>query len=113
MKIPKLSKKKDQDVPEEEKSLFCWDDIPGNDNARLLEFLKDKYKIKWAKTEDITKTEDGNIIKVSFEENTLSFRLNIEKGKAYLQIGDGGTYGFIVQAENNKLNIYEDTIPLE
>ena len=26
--------------------LFCWDEIPGNDNKRLIKFLKNEFKIR-------------------------------------------------------------------
>ena len=37
-------------IKKEERNLFGWDKIPGDDNVRLITFLKDNYRIKWVNT---------------------------------------------------------------
>jgi hypothetical protein len=86
--------------------LFGWGEIPGNDGERLIDFLRDEYKIKWAKTEDISKVDDGKTIIVSNKEKSLSLKLNDEKTKVNLEIDDG-VDEFTVKTENGKLNIYK------
>ncbi len=86
--------------------LFSWDEIPGTDDQRLIEFLKDELKIKWAKTENISKIDDDKTIIVSNKEKSISLKLNDEKTKVNLKIDDGSFDEFIVKTENGKLNIY-------
>ena len=97
----------------ENKYLFSWDEIPGNDDERIIEYLKDELKIEWAKTENIGKIDDGKTIIVSNNENSLSLKLNDEKTKVNLKIDDGRVDEFTVKTENGKLNIYENNWLLE
>ena len=87
--------------------LFSWNKIPGNDDERFIEFLKQNFSIDWVKTAKIEKIDDDKTIKVSTEMNSLSLRLNNEKTKVNLQIDDDRTDEFIVKTENGKLNIYK------
>ena len=86
--------------------LFSWDEISGNDDKRIIKFLKDELEIEWAKTENISKIDDGKTIIVSNKEKSLSLKLNDEKTKVELKIDDGRVYEFTVETENCKLNIY-------
>ncbi len=105
--------------------LFSWGEIPRNDNAGitrilkntglikkqvnqncLIDFLKQKFDIEWAKTAKIEKIDDGMTIILSFEKNSLSLRLNDEKNKVNLKIDDSRTYEFIAKKENGRLNVY-------
>jgi len=90
--------------------LFSWDEIPGNDDERIIEFLKDELKIEWAKTENISKIDDGKTIIVSNKEKSISLKLNDEKTKVNLKIDDGRVHEFTVKTENGKLNIYKKGI---
>lgn len=92
--------------------LFSWDDIPGNDNERLIGFLKKRFNIEWAGNAKIEKIEEGKTITLSFESNFLSLKLNADKTKVSLKIDDGRTNEFIAKTENNKLNIYTIDKPL-
>ena len=87
--------------------LFSWGNIPESENEKLIDFLKQNFDIDWVRTAKIEKIEDGQIIKVSFENNSLFLRLNDEKTKVHLKIADGRTAEFIVKTENDKLNIYD------
>jgi len=92
--------------------LFSWDEISGNDDDRIIEILKDKLKIEWAKTENISKIDDGKTIIVSNKEKSLSLKLNDEKTKVNLKIDDGRVDEFTVKTENGKLNIYDKTLSI-
>ncbi len=85
--------------------LFSWDEIPGNDNSRLIDYLKFNFNIDWVKTAKIEKTNDGDIIKVSNKENYLSLRLNDAKTKVILKINEDTTDEFTVKLEKGKLKI--------
>jgi uncharacterized protein YjbI with pentapeptide repeats len=86
--------------------LFSWDDIPGNDNVRLKEFLKKRFSISWIETANIEKIDGFRAIRLSFKGNFLSLNLNDDKTKVRLKIDDGRTDEFIARTENHKLNIY-------
>lgn len=92
---------------QEKEYLFSWDEIPGNDSGRLIDFLKQNYGIDWVKTATIEKIDDGKTIRVSVEKNYLSLSLNNEKTKAILTIDDVRADEFIAKTMNGKLNIYE------
>lgn len=103
------------DFPIKETYLFSWDEISGEDNERLIEFLIQKFGVDWVKIAKIEKIDDGKTIKVSNENNYLSLILN-EKNKdkkiinVYIkEIEDDRTYEFKTKAENGRLNIYENT----
>jgi predicted acylesterase/phospholipase RssA len=84
--------------------LFRWDEIPGNDSERFIDFLKKNYSIDWLKTAKIEKIDDKTI-RASVEGNYLSLSLNNEKNKVNLIIDDCRTDEFIVETENGNLNI--------
>ncbi len=94
----------DDDV--KESYLFSWDKIPGEDNRRLIDFLKLNFGIDWVKTENIKKSDDGRAIILSDEKKT-SLQLNKGKTRAILTIDNDITDAFTVKTENGKLNIYK------
>jgi len=55
--------------------------IPGNDNVKLIKFLKKRFGIEWAEIAKIEKIDDDKTIKISNENNTLSLKLNDEKSR--------------------------------
>ncbi|HMB44442.1 MAG TPA: hypothetical protein VKL21_01335 [Candidatus Methanoperedens sp.] len=87
--------------------LFSWDNVPGKENGKLIEYLEQKYGVDWVRTAKIEKI-DNNEIKVANEKNFLSLRLNNENTKVTLTINKVKTDEFIVKTENSKLNIYTD-----
>ena len=93
-----------------EKYLFSWDKIPGNDDERIIKFLKDKFKIKLGQTENISRIDGGKTIIVSNKEKSLSLKLNDEKNKVNLKIDDFGVDEFTVKIKNGKLYIYQESI---
>jgi hypothetical protein len=99
-----------KDAQFEDLYLFCWDKIPGDDTDRFKEFLIRKYGINWVKTTEFNKTDNDMTINVSYEMNSLSLKLNNEKTKAILTIGDGRTEDFIATVESDKLKIYPQEI---
>ena len=87
--------------------LFSWDEIPGNDNGKLIEFLKQKFEIDLLKTAEIEKINNGNTIKVTTKINHLSLNLNQEKTEVIFTIDYDWTDKFMAKMENGKLNIYK------
>ena len=93
-------------IPKQTEYLFSWDKIPGNDNGRLIKYLKQKFGIEWIKTANIEKIDDGRTIRVFDEKNSLSLSLNDEKTKVNLKIDDRRADEFDAKKENSKLSIY-------
>jgi hypothetical protein len=87
--------------------LFSWDNVPGKDNGKLLEYLEQKYGVDWVRTAKIEKI-NNNEIRIATEKNVLSLKLNNENTKVTLTINKVATDEFIVKTENSKLNIYTD-----
>jgi len=85
---------------------FSWENVPGNDSKRLIEFLMQNFKIEWIKAAIIKKNDDGKTIRITNEPNFLSLTLNNEKNNVNLEINDVRTDEFIVKKENGELNIY-------
>ncbi|CAG0986944.1 MAG: hypothetical protein MPEBLZ_02887 [Candidatus Methanoperedens nitroreducens] len=90
--------------------LFSWDEIPGNDNIKFVEYLKKNFGIDWVRPEEIEKINNGRTVTVSTEKNRLELLLNDESNKVNLIINDFRTSEFIVKVETGKLNIYIDRI---
>ncbi len=89
--------------------LFSWDEIPGDDNQKLIDFLNLDFGIEWVKTAEIEKIESGKI-KVSDENNNLLLELNTEKTEVILTIDGVSPDELIVKTENGNLNIYNKPI---
>jgi hypothetical protein len=87
--------------------LFSWDNVPGKDNGKLVEFLERKYGVDWVRTAKIEKL-DKNEIRIATEKNFLSLKLNTQNTKVILTINKVVTDEFDVKKENDKLNIYKD-----
>ena len=86
--------------------VFSWDEIPGNDEVRLRDFLIKKCNIDWVKNANIEKLDNGNTIKLSSGNNALSIKLNDNKDGADLKGNGLGTIELRVKMKNDKLNIY-------
>ena len=87
---------------------FSWDDVPGNDSRKLLEYLKIHHDIDWAKSAEISKSDDGKVICIVKDENSAEIMHDEKKEKATLKISDGRTHDLEVKKENNKQNIYDN-----
>ncbi len=89
-----------------ERYLFTWDEIPGNDDIKLIEFLKENFSIDCLEAPKIEKTDDDMTIKVSTEKKSFSLKLNDEKTKVNLETKDGADE-FITKIESKKINVYK------
>lgn len=95
-----------------EQYLFSWNEVPGNDEDRLKEFLKHNFCVYWIGTLQFVKSSDERTISISNESHPLSIKLNDENTKAILAVDGRKTYEFIVKSEDGKLNIYYECINL-
>ncbi len=89
-----------------EKRLFSWNEIPGNDEKGLKQFIENNYSIDWVNIAKSKKIDNDRTIEISTENNHLLLKLNDKKTKVNLEIDDGRTDEFIVKTENKKLNVY-------
>lgn len=65
--------------------LFSWDDIPGNDNWKLIRFLKKTLSLDWVENAKIDKIDAGMTIKISFRNFFRSLGLNDKKTEVNLK----------------------------
>ena len=86
--------------------MFSWNEIPGNDSIRLIEFLTQKSLIDWVKNAEIEKVDKGKTIIVSTENSSFSLKINDKNTEVVLEIGDVRTDKFMANMEDGKLNIY-------
>jgi hypothetical protein len=91
------------------KKLFCWDEIPRNDTAKLIYFLSQRFGLEWIKTAKIEKINGDKTIQISNGKNLILMKLNEEKARVNVEIDDFRTDDFILMTgENRTLEIYEE-----
>jgi len=86
--------------------LFSWDSIPGNDDERLLRFLKSEFDVDWVKNAIISKSDDEKSILISKDERLAEIVIDVKKLKATLKLNDDIVHNLIIKIENDKFNIY-------
>ena len=86
--------------------LFCWDDVPGADNERLLRYLRTAHSISWTTGAKIQKINDDKTIRVYRGDDTAKITIDESKNEAILTFGDGRTGTELqIERENGKLKI--------
>lgn len=95
---------------EPEVHLFNWDNVPGNDTGKLINFLKKEFSIDWAEYAKIYKSDDEKTIRIFRDENSAEITLNGKK-RATLKIDDDETTDLKVKEKNGKLNLYRNRKP--
>jgi hypothetical protein len=91
-------------VPPPKDFLFSWEDVSGDDDELLKDYLKINLGISWVEDGIITKND--NTITITGEENSLIITLNQEEKKVTLVINDAETYEYVLKEEEGKQNIY-------
>ncbi len=94
-----------------EKYLFSWENVIGDDRDRLLKFLEEDLDIDWAENAKIRKSDDGKTLRIFKDENSAEIKIDEETEKTILKINDGRTHRLKVKIENGKLNLYNEQIP--
>ena len=92
------------------KCLFCWDNVPGDDEGKLTGYLKDDFGIDWVSNAKITKFPDGTGINISNNENSAEITMVGNKEEAILKIHDDKNdkeKNLKVKKEGGKTNIYK------
>ena len=91
-----------------DKYLFCWDNVPGNDDHILKKFLIQNFNLRWVKYSRIEKIDNDMTIKLStgsIFKKSLSLTLNNEKTTVILT-ANNITDEFYVKDEE-KLKVFE------
>ncbi|MDD2756103.1 MAG: hypothetical protein PHS80_11310 [Methanothrix sp.] len=90
-----------------EYAIFSWDNVPGNDEGRLKEFLEKRYNLDWVKNAKIQKINKNKSIAVYTIDNFLSLNLNDEKTEVTFTIDNISINSLIAKKEkSDKLIIY-------
>ena len=87
--------------------LFSWNNVPGKDNKKLLEYFNGDLGINWVECAEICKSDDDKTIRIFKDEKSIEIIINKNEMKAILIISDNRTYDLEIKKENGKLNIYE------
>ncbi len=93
--------------------LFNWDEVPGTENERIIEYLVNNYGVEWVRSGTISK--DGKEIKIASAGNPdILFKLDNITNKVNLEIGRDAspdltdrTDEYTVKVENGKSNVYK------
>ncbi|MCX9012693.1 MAG: DUF4352 domain-containing protein [Candidatus Methanoperedens sp.] len=80
--------------------LFTWENVPGNQSHRLLNFLKNDFNINWAENAQISKDEDETI-HIFTDENSIELRLFNDSAQSWVS-----SLGLWVVEENGTNNVY-------
>jgi len=86
--------------------LFSWDNVPGNNNERLLRYLTDDHKIDWTEGTEIRKSDDNKTIRIVKDEHSVEVMIDEKEEKATLKISEGEIRDLNVKKEKGELNIY-------
>jgi predicted DNA primase small subunit len=112
LKLNGVSDKTIKDILQlKEVYLFCWEDVPGNDNSKLLKFISDELGVVLEKNVRIEKSVSGIDINIYGDKCLISLELNKKKTNAAITINEAKTYNLIVRMENGKLNVYTEFTP--
>lgn len=87
--------------------LFSWDSVPGNDNERLIKYLKDNFNLDLVENVELNKSDDGKAISISNDGNTVEIMIDDKKEKATLKITEITYRELKVKIENGMLNLYD------
>jgi hypothetical protein len=88
---------------------FSWNEIPGKDNKKLIDFLKQNYGLDCGEATKIEKINSDNTIKIYIENKNILLSLNNDKTNVILTIEGIKTDEFIVETENEKKKVCSRT----
>ncbi|MDD4352799.1 MAG: hypothetical protein PHU71_07555 [Candidatus Gracilibacteria bacterium] len=88
-------------------AMFSWENVPGNDECRLKEFLEKRYNLEWVKNAKIQKINKNKSIAVYTNDSFLSLNLNDDKTEVTFTIDNIRINSLIVKKEkSDRLIIY-------
>lgn len=89
-----------------EQFLFCWENMPGKDEKRLLVHLQRCFRIDGPIEGKIEKSKDGKVITVFFKDLQFKIRLDDENSIVMLEAPDGNLYEYSLVRRNGKKLVY-------
>ena len=92
----------------DEKYLFSWNNVPGNESHSLIKFLVDERGIEWAKNAEIKKVNE-KIIRILNGKNSAELRVAKEEDEVKIEVaGEKTPYYLKIKKEGDKLKIYHE-----
>ncbi len=87
--------------------IFNWEEVPGNDNTKLTEYLKKGFDLDWIDNAKIEKSVDSKMINLTSDKKYVSLELVGDLSPdVKLKISDGRTDTYVLVFEKGKRNIY-------
>jgi len=90
--------------------IFNWNYIPGNDNVKLINFLRNVVGINWVKNVDIEKNDAGDVICIYTTENSLFLIHRNDEPEVVLLVDDGSIRKFKATIREAELYISLDVV---
>ena len=104
--IIELDEKNKKATLYKEQYLFSWDNLPGEDNEKLIEFLNEEFNIDGANDAVITKSDDGMTIFISKGQKQAEIKRDDENnGVTFKKIN--GFEPLTLKIEEKNGNIYK------
>lgn len=91
-----------------EEFLFNWNEIPGNESDRLIEFLQKNFGFTWVSEAEIKKIDSDGTISVYNDTSSILLKLNTDENKVILINKRKIEDEFIVKMDNGKLKIFRE-----
>ncbi|PKP58390.1 MAG: hypothetical protein CVT88_07375 [Candidatus Altiarchaeales archaeon HGW-Altiarchaeales-1] len=122
MKKAYSKRKKKQNKPKQKhvicKYLFDWDDVPGKDDKKLKDFLKERFYISWVKNAKIEKSKKNgeeviSVVSAVDSQKFVNLRYKKDEYKVTLKTDKNLCDELIVRKEDNLLKIYCELITIE
>ena len=87
---------------------FNWSKVPGKDDIKLKQFLTELPNSSWIENAAISKSDDGNIITVSTNQNQITISLKDEN--LFINIDGERKYKLMVEEERDELHFYDEIV---
>lgn len=84
------------------KGLFSWGKkVTGNNEKRLLEYLREDHDVNWAESADTPKPNDDKTIRISNDNNSAEMRIDENEENVTLKIDSARVYYLKVKRESD------------
>jgi hypothetical protein len=87
--------------------LFSWDDVPGSENQRLVDYLMNFSELGWVNNSHIMKTDDNKKIRIFTSEHSLEFTLDNKTNSVLTIVDSEPFYDLKLKEENGKVCVYK------
>ncbi len=90
----------------DDKCIFNWREVPGNDSELLRSYLIDDFGLTWVKTAEFSKTQKDKRLTFSADKHVVEITLSSKRDKISIEFEDGRTYEQPVKKTAGKLNVH-------